>query len=946
MRFLILLFLLVQATCTRSSSSKTQTVDDSLTIVGRLVSNQGVGQGNTQIYAGFLSTPIGTSDSQGNFSINMTSTLRQEIANSYEISDHSSEFFLYFLNPDAAMAASTTPISFQANGEINLGLLVSSEEGTYSGRVMSSGPGQELRPSPGIQVSLGPLKVTTDQDGVFTFSKAPLGTASLKVVNQTAQGISVQHSKITVEPKKTTQPPSENNSADPSKQTEDQVPVNNTVVIFNSTNPAGLLIARTGQISTNESIKPTTVASSLTSLKFRVYNNAGARFIRFHHTRVALESAPAKGPGQTSASIAEWKSIESEIQYDFPSDGGQTLYYQFADQNKEVSSDIFKVEVNVDVFSDSDGFTIEDGAESTKKPVIDLKIKLPKAAIAMRLAESLAGLASSPWQRAVDSYKYPFLTKVRDVPGSDLMVREIFMQFRDPFGRESRMYRQQVMLDIFAGFDFIVGDGTGTVRARNLDIRLTFPAEVTGIRISENRESLQKAFWQHPERQMTYALAVRQDQSTGFFLLGGRREICIQANAVGGIESPVRCQGFNVELFNHSEGQFVVNDGLSIATSRLVKVNIQIPENAHEMRVFENGPDTTSASDTVVLFPGAGLARSTNAERAWLVPVNQLNYVFNTIGSRVLYLQFRNVDGIVSSIYQQSVVILPVLEAYQNTSITLNSNSPVTMFPYIGVTILGLPQTATAMQVAVNAPPNVLNLGAWQAIQPYVEVPIATPGPKTIYVIFRNSDRELSPSFMRVIEYQPFPNESMSLVVNNGAPVTYDSQVLVQVQAPPSASAMRYTCLDEALDTLIYQVFRPSFECSLGSAYGSNKRVRIQFRTANQIDESPFIESPLFEYKEAFPIHSLSVVIEDGKALVTNPQVKLRILAPNPPAKWMRISHVSKADLLSLPWDPYNSDVIYDLPAVDGDYTVYVQVKTDSGIESAVFSDSIQLDVP
>lgn len=948
-RFLILLTFFATVTCTRSSSSKVHNVNDTATLVGRLVSGTGIGLSNSQIYAGFLSTPIGSSDSQGNFAINITANLRQEIANSYELSDNTSEFIVYFFNPDARVAITSAPISFMSNGEVNLGTIVGTGEGTYSGRVMGSQlEGQEIAPSPGIQVTLGPLKVTTDKDGIFTFPNAPVGRSAIKVTNQTPQGLNVQHSKINVEAKKLP----DNNDAigstpkDPDKLTTDQVSANNTIVIFNTSSPTGLFIASSGQLSTQDSIKPTTIATSSTSVKFKIYSNSGARFVRFHHTRAAVESLPSKNPTQSTPGVALWKNIDSEIQYDFPGDGGQILYYQFANQNKEATSDILKVEINVDVFSDSDGFTIEDGSESTAKPIIDLKIKLPKAAIAMRLAESLGALATSPWQRTTETYKYALLNKAKDVPGSDLMVREVFMQFRDPFGRESRMFRRQVLLNLFEGFQFVIGDGTGTVRSRNVDIQLTFTDEIKGIRISENRESLQKAFWQQPERRLTYALTVRQDQSTGFFLLGGRREMCIQANTTGGIESPVLCQGFNVELFNPSEGQFVVNDGLNIATSRLVKVNIQIPQNASEMRIFENGPDTTAAGDTVVLFPGAGLARSTNAERAWLVPVNELNYVFNTIGSRVLYLQFRNVDGIVSSIYQQSLVILPIAEAYANTNISLNSGSPFTEMPIVGVNIIGLPQTATAMQVSVNVPPNVLNLGAWQAIQQYIEVPIATPGPKTVYVIFKNSDRELSPSFVRNIEYQPFPNGSMSLIVNNGAAITFDSQVMVQVQAPPSATQMRYSCTGEALDTLAYQVLRSRFECGLGLLFGINKRIQIQFRAANLIDESPIIESPLFEYREAFPLHSLSVQIEEGRALVSNPQIRLRILAPTPPAKLMRISHISKPDLISLPWIPYNSDVLYDLPSADGTYTVFVQVKSESGIESEIFNDNILLDVP
>ena len=932
----------VTTSCTRSAKSRVQSQDLSLIVKGKVVDPLGSPLSQAAVFLGQKEVPVSATSPEGLFVVQLDNNALQERTSLSDNPQETPTLSFYVLHTDRRLGAISSPVNFAEVGEIDLGVMITKQTSDFNGRIIQADQNLNLSLSNGSQILLGPFQTSSSSSGFFTFKNVPVGTLPLKInTPKIPAGTGFTTRTLTVSVPEI--PPKEETINSGENQKELEILSPETFVVFQEDGPTGLIVP---EPSPSGGSAANTILTTPTRRSFKLFTNSKSRFIRYHHDRRILENLPSIPPKDSPTvvdSSSSWKVIQEKISYDFPADGGQSLFYQFADLNKTTASEIYKVELDIDIFRDTNGFKIGEGEKIVLKSTEMLQIDVPNLAVAMRIAPDLRSLSSTPWQKAQRQFTYTFETKARDVPGSDVSFREIYLQFRDAFGRESKMFRQEATLDIFRDFDFVIADGTGIVRSRNVEINFRLTQDITGIRIAENRESLQKAFWQHPERSLTYALTVRQDQATGFFLLGGRRELCIQANSASNIESPVYCRGFEVELFNQNQGRLVVNDGIRIATSRLVKVNIAIPENAYEMRIFENGPDTTAAGDTVVLFPGTGLARSTNAERAWMVPVNETFYVFNTVGSRVLYLQFRTVDGIVSSIYQQSIVILPIAEAYGNTQIVLNSGSAYTLFPVIGVSILNLPTTATAMLISVNSPPNPLNLGAWQMIEPYVEIPISVPGPKTVFVLFRNSDREITPHIQKVIEFQPFPPNSMSITVNNGGNLTFTPRARVQLTAPPTAIQMRYSCDGEDITTKQYMPFQPIFDCSLGTAYSKTKRVLVQFRADNRIDESPVLASQLIEYREAFPASQIGLQINNGEQTTKNPRIQIKIDAPLPPTQFMRLSHISASDLQSQSWVPFYRDVSYDLPSTLGTYSIFVQLSDGGDNVSSVFSRNIEL---
>jgi hypothetical protein len=580
-----------------------------------------------------------------------------------------------------------------------------------------------------------------------------------------------------------------------------------------------------------------------------------------------------------------------------------------------------------------------------------LGVDVPVAAVSMRFAEDPKELATMPWSPIAAELSYDFHPRDADpTRGGEPILRKLYGQFRDAYGHDSGIFVSLFELRLFPGLELVVGDGSGLVTEQVVPVQLNVPPEALFMRSAESPEGLKEAVWQAAASAAEFRFAPTLDPKTNSYSIAGQRQVCYQLKDVNAFISQAVCENVVVDLFAPSASYgFRINGGAPVSTSLMVDLEIAVPPNATEMRIFESASDgTTTITNTgTASIYTAGGGRNTVAEREWLPAMERAFFTFGTAGTKTLLVQFKMAGDLVSTSYAQPITILPLEESYIATDFLINGGAPLAVDPLLSIDIINVPGSAVAMAVSTVAAAVVTaglsttpvldpsseqsQIGLWQPLSDHAELNVRGKGPKTVLVQFRNSDGQLSPVFKRTIAYDPFPAELVSVVVDGGASKTYDGQVQVQLTAPPTAWGMRMSTSLTGVASEPYQPFQSSFELTLPAATG-DYRVYIQLKADNG-DESLIFSSSQIRF-ETFPFDELEVVIEGAPATVASRSVQLTISAPESAAR-MRLS-TSPTGLTGI-WEPFQSNVAFTLPPTPGVYKVYAQVRSTNGTESLPF---------
>lgn len=966
---LSLLAILGQVSCIKNRGFSFASASDDLTIIGSLIDLTGAPVAEAVVFVERDDRVVAVTESSGAFRITLTRTDLAQISSRLDGKKRS--FQLYFQQGPKNLFSAGPSISISEIGEKNIGPISMKTPGSFGAQVLRAEMGQLVGPAAGAQVRLGPAQASTKVDGSFTIDRAPTGIVPLTVV---VPGFQNYGEDIDV-------------LAAPGSVQKDPI------VVFSSSGPDGVVVDKT-----ERSLAELISIGHPTAKQFKIHATQDTRYIRFSHDLAKLETLQGSGtpsripaPGGASAGGSNsgggtpvpvpipvpagstpapglggpfnttdltWQPVTQTFEYDFPASGGQTLYYQFADSSKTKWSRVYQIAVDVDVFADSQGIKIpgsENGMVSSSQ--VELEIDLPQAAVSMRISDDMRQLVALPWSSPTQKTVYNFLPLESETgQGGEPIRREIYAQFRDAFGRESKVFKTVAFLQMFKPFGVRVAATNGLVTSPVAPMEIDLPPGSYYMRAAESQENLIKAVWMPAQPRLDVTLTPVQDQQNLQWYISGARRVCVQLRDPNGFISEAQCPSFFVELFPMPEGGFVINNGAPVATSKLVELSISVPANATEMRIFENGPDTTPGSDiTVISLTGLGGTRPQINERIWLRAEPQALFVFSTIGTRTVFVQFRGPGGLVSSLHQQTVVIIPMVEAYNQTNVIVNQGNPVTLKPVVRLDFVNLPPTAIEMQVFVSidaerdrdtvAAPfyaGVTNVtGVWRPVTPFVDIPLAAPGLNGLTVLFRNSDRQVSPSFKRLITYNPFPPELVTVVANGGSEVTFDRLINVSVQAPETAFGMKVDCDGILSDfaTEEFGPFQPSRGCLLGSAFGIYP-VQVQFRTIEYIESVAF--TTYVRYVDPFPLGDVTVSLNDGAVETTDATLRLNIGLPYPEAaRFVRIG-TDPVALDNATFAPVTGAPTFQLQdPVDGQtYRVYVQYKTLGGrISQAVFDE-------
>jgi hypothetical protein len=937
--------------CLEDQGQKVASVSDAVILSGMTVDAAGEPVEGVNVTAEREAETLAMSGPDGRFEIVLPRSRIRGITST--LSSERKTFFLYFEQVERNFFTASEPISLDDIGARSLGLVVMAAPGGVSGKALRADAGQIISPAAGSAIHVGPVSAVVAEDGSFHFTRAPSGRVPMTI---TASGARVFYAEYQI-------------LAGQTRALEDPC------ISFSGVGPLGVIVEKPGR-----PLAELVESGHPTSKHFRVHAAEETRFVRVHHELAKLEALEAQeasrqslglqdpkpttpadtGKAGVSATDIPWFPVTSDLDYDFPANGGHVLYYQFTDFTKTKRSKIYQVGVDVDVFADSEGF-FGLGSSPFGSSRMRLGVDVPVAAVSMRFAEDPKDLASLPWSPIAAELSYDFHPRDADpTRGGEPILRKLYGQFRDAYGHDSGIFVSLFELRLFPGLSLVVGDGSGLVTEQVVPVQLNVPPEALFMRSAESPEGLKEAVWQAAAPAAEFRFSPTLDPKTNSYSIAGQRQVCYQLKDVNAFISQAVCENVVVDLFAPSASYgFRINGGAPVSTSLMVDLEIAVPPNASEMRIFESASDgtTTITSTGTASIYTAGGGRNTVAEREWLPAMDRAFFTFGTAGSKTLLVQFKMAGDLVSTSYAQPITILPLEESYIATDFLINGGAPLAVDPTLSIDILNVPGSAVAMAVSTVATAVVTaglattpvidpgseqsQIGLWQPLSDHSELNVRGKGPKTVLVQFRNSDGQLSPVFKRTIDYDPFPAELVRVEVDGGASKTYDGKVQVEVTAPATAWGMRVSTSLSGIATEPYQPFQNSFDLTLPAATG-DYRVYIQLKADNGDESLIFSSSPI--RFETFPVAELEVVLDGAPATVASRSVQLSISAPEPSAL-MRIS-TSLAGLPGEAWVAFQSDASFTLPATPGAYKVYVQVRSTDGTESIPFvsADAITYD--
>jgi len=165
-------------------------------------------------------------------------------------------------------------------------------------------------PGRALTVLAGRTSIMTDDNGQFTIGGIP---RSLKEIYVLGEGTTVGFAEVSLK-----------------GGLENQL--ENPILIFPVDEVSGFV-----SLAPAEDVGELIASGHPYLRRFIVAPSAKARFVRYHHDEEKFK----EGGG-------EWLPVKESFGYDFPGNGGFTLYVQFADETRSRVSEVLSLRVSID----------------------------------------------------------------------------------------------------------------------------------------------------------------------------------------------------------------------------------------------------------------------------------------------------------------------------------------------------------------------------------------------------------------------------------------------------------------------------------------------------------------------------------------------------------------------------------------------------------------------
>ncbi len=765
----------------------------SLTLTGMVVDLAGKPMANVAVFVEQDQAPLGATGEDGFFFVRMDDDKLTRVSGTER--NTRDAFYLYFESgTDSSLIGVSDFVPLVERGEKRMPTVVMKNAATVTGKVLVL-QGATVEPAVGTTVRMGRATTLTGADGAFILTKIPAGKLTLTATAPKRSASKRDVEVLVGEAKSLAQP----------------------LVLFPEIGVTGQFLLG-AQLPLAELV----AAGHPFVRRFEVQASQAARFMRFHSDPVTLTSLPPR-------------PIEPTVEFDFPRDGGNTLYYQFYNDGLD-KSDIYKLSVVLDQFGETSGFVIEDGTGRVSRRTVQLKVDVPAAAYRMRLAESRETLSNRLWEPVTPTSFYTFEIARNPITNeaiAQVETRTLFLQFQDALGLPSPIYQASTQLELFplpVASVFKIENGAPETAHRLVRLDITVPTNAREMRVFEaglnggTQEIIGagggRADVQDPRVRTTEGLWLPATPNFFFnFPSSGLRTLYVQFRTGDGLLSPIFSQIIRVLPFQEADVGFTLNGGAQASPTKHVTLSLNPPAGALRFRVAESG----------------GANGSDSIDRAtWLSLVPHVQFETEDTGLRTFFVQYANVDLERSPVYTQSIFVDPFVAGPGD--FVINGGAPVARDPLL-VLHIAAPSTAVSMAVVENAFPTSFqgqDLTQWLAIAPTATLVVRGTGSKSILVKFKDEEGEESPAIQHVVFFDPFPIDGAlnGVTLDSGAPATTASTVSAAFVWSAGVREMRFGLDPSALATAPFVTVDALEEIAIPVTPGVVK-VYVQYRLSN-----------------------------------------------------------------------------------------------------------------
>lgn len=805
----ILIMIASLAGCLKTSSpSSVASASLGLVMKGSVQNVDGTPRSGVRIFIDDAADSSSITDASGAFQVTLLADEMTRLAAAASLS--ATTFHLFFEAGDGTKAnAMSIPIGWDERGEKRLGAVQLDQGGTISGKVITLAGGRKPEAAAAVLVRLGRGRVTTDTAGNFTIADVPAGALTIAATS-IRKAPATRDLTIVAGETRTLDAP---------------------LVLFPETGVQGLIVVE--PVGSQEALNQ---AGHPFLRTFRVIGNRSAKVIRFNHDKVAL----------INAELSPWIPVPERLDYDFPGQGGYTLYFQLADDDHQTLSEVYSLNVIVDPFDAFSGFVVEDGSPYVFRRDVVLTIDVPDSAFRMRISESIAGLEGKNWLAPLVVYPY-VLDVVRDINGVPLAygTRTIYLQFIDAFGFLSPIYHQTFGIEYFPPSTtpvFKMENGAPLTVNRLVRLDIQVPSYAREMRIYESGQGGGGRSVTSVNSGGSSATTIRTSDSETWlevnpvayhvFRSSGLQTLLLEFRGPDGATSPSYQQIIRVDPFPTAGLGFLINGGSPFSETRYLDITLQPPATAIAFKVTEQS-DSSGGS-----ISGNNFNININ-DGEWLTLVPHFSFEVHGSGVRTIYLTYVTDDGDQSYTYSQTIFVDPFPPGFGD--LLINGGDSVALLPSLQLSIIA-PPNANAMSISEGFLPSDFSIN-WQALAPSVELNVAVTGPKTIYVRFRSVDGRISPAIQRTIFYEPFPYGTAGVSINNDAASTVDPLVNLAFFGLPNLLQVRYAETEFELQTAQFGEFATTANFTLSNSPGL-KKIFVQYRTVGG-EQSPVYQDEI-----------------------------------------------------------------------------------------------------
>jgi hypothetical protein len=825
---------LAMVSCVKAHKSRLHGLSENLSLVGAVQLPDGGAAAGVAVYIESDADAATTTDEAGNFTIELRREklvlMRGDVFHDRDI------FFLYFETSSPSVLKGISPqVAFNDGGTVNLGTIKLAAPVTIEGVVKKLPKGQSIQPGANASIKLGRQTLLAKEDGTFRVeSVASAGNVPLMVSL------------------KDFIPHMSNIDAVKVSQSGMEEPI----VLFPEQGVTGALLP----VAPDK--YPRTLAGDGHPFlrKFIAKKSLEAKWLRFHHDpevinalnersqqeldKAASVDVDPKNPtadleapllsDESKRNLTDgfWYPADKPFEYDFPTGNGQVLYYQFANEEKTDYSPIYQITVSIDIFYDTTGIVIANNNGLVTSALAQVKVDVPNAAVRMRLGEKIDDFEKLPWQEVRETVPYPFQPYINEAS-----QRTLFCQFIDAFGNLSPVFSSTVSLDLFTSPGPVIEgiSPQGVITTPYIQVTTHRPPNAVKMRMADNFTKIEESPWMEARDRTDFLFTPRADELTRLLSVSGIRQFRIQYMDSDGFISKVYTTTAQVEMYPVTQVPFMINGGSPVAYSLQALLEINVPPNAYEMRVVE--PDNVSSAgySNVGGLMGGGYSGSMSSTRnsIWTRVTPAYPYLFQSDGMKEVYLQFRDINGFVSSMYKQSIVVAPLVSpGVIDNLMILNAPLGIVRDPELHLSFSAPPgavsvvfsQAQRGQQQSPNAP------RTFSSLQNQIVFPLTgQPGETVIYMQFLDAaDNQIGPTISRVVLYQPFEMDNIFVDINAPGGTVSSVFVNVDIAFPSRASSMRVSHDPVLIQSLPFTALKDSIYYELPPLSGRYK-IYVQF---------------------------------------------------------------------------------------------------------------------